>query len=143
MSSLIKKVYLAHPYVRKDYGKVIQTKLEDIGIEVINPFERVEQAIYDRKIKPGSIATGLDEQDCNDIVEMDLQKIDESDAVVAYMPDGAPSIGTFMEVFYASHVVRKPVVSYAPSDRQAHHPWVRYYSHVVRTEGELLEYFRV
>ena len=141
--SLLRKVYLAHPYARKDEGKVIQTKLETLGVEVINPFERAEQVIYDRKIKPGSIATGLDGQDCIDIVEMDLKKIDESDAVVAFMPDGAPSIGTFMEVFYAGHVKHMPVISLAPSDRQAHHPWVRYYSTVVRTEEELLEQFRV
>jgi nucleoside 2-deoxyribosyltransferase len=132
-----KSVYLAHPFAKKEYGKEIQSRLENLGIEVINPFERGEQAIYDKKLSPNG--GGLDDQDCADIVKMDLEKIDKAGAVVALLL-GVPSIGTMMEIFYAGHVKGYPVYALAPDEWQRKHPWIRFYSKaVVSTEQELYD----
>jgi hypothetical protein len=131
---LIRSVYLAHPFAQKAEGKRIQTQLEALGLEVVNPFERGEQAIYEVKLAPGG--GGLNSQDCEDIVRMDLEKIDQTDAVVALLIDSG-SVGTFMEIFYAGHVVKHPVLSLAPTPRYAEHPWIRFYTTVYQTEAAL------
>lgn len=131
---MIRSVYLAHPFAKKDEGKRIQTELEALGLEVVNPFERGEQAIYDVKLAPGG--GGLNAQDCADIVKMDLDKIDATDGVVALLIDNA-SVGTIMEIFYAGHVKKHPIFSLAPTARYAEHPWIRFYTTVYRTEDML------
>lgn len=116
------KVYLAHPYSKKAEVEVIyQPKLEEIGLEVINPFHRGEQKVYDKVLKDG---TGLTDEMCADIVKMDLEKIDNSDGVVAMLIDDN-MIGTIMEVFYTSYMKGKPVFSFAPREREKKHPWIR------------------
>lgn len=132
--SLIRSVYLAHPFAQKVEGKRIQTELEALGLEVINPFERGEQAIYEAKL--GHDGDGLNAQDCADIVRMDLEKIDQTDGVVALLIDNA-SIGTIMEIFYAGHVVKHPILSLAPTPRYSEHPWIRFYTTVYKTEDAL------
>jgi nucleoside 2-deoxyribosyltransferase len=132
--TMIRSVYLAHPFAKKDEGVRIQRELEALGLEVINPFERGEQAIYNVKLAPGG--GGLDAQDCADIVKMDLEKIDQTDAVVALLIDSA-SVGTIMEIFYAGHVVKHPIFSLAPTPRYAEHPWIRFYTTVYQTEEAL------
>jgi nucleoside 2-deoxyribosyltransferase len=131
---MIRSVYLAHPFAKKDEGVRIQRELEALGLEVVNPFERGEQAIYDVKLAPGG--GGLNEQDCADIVYMDLEKIDQTDGVVALLIDSA-SVGTIMEIFYAGHVVKHPVFSLAPTPRYAEHPWIRFYTTVYSSEESL------
>jgi nucleoside 2-deoxyribosyltransferase len=131
---MIRSVYLAHPFAQKAEGKRIQTQLEALGLEVVNPFERGEQAIYDVKLAPGG--GGLNEQDCADIVRMDLEKIDQTGAVVALLIDTA-SVGTIMEIFYAGHVVKHPIFSLAPTPRYAEHPWIRFYTTIYTSENAL------
>jgi hypothetical protein len=135
ISPAVISVYLAHPYSKKAEGKRVQAEIEKLGILVVNPFDRGEQAIYDKKLAPGG--GGLDYNDCAAIVNMDLWKIDETRGVVALLLDPS-SIGTIMEIFYASHVKHRSVFSYAPTERFAAHPWIRYYSRgVYQTEPSL------
>lgn len=130
------KIYLAHPHSKKDEGVRIQQEIEHLGIEVINPFERGEQEIYERKLGPDG--TGLTDQDCSDIVNMDLDKIDRADMVVALLLDPEKTLGTYMEIFYTGHCTTKPVLVYTPIHRLAVHPWVRYYSNIVEDEAKLM-----
>jgi nucleoside 2-deoxyribosyltransferase len=129
---------MAHPYAQKEEGRRIQGLIEkQTGLTIINPFTRDEQAIYDKKLAPGG--GGLDENDCRDIVVMDLEKIDHTDGVVALLLDRG-MIGTIMEIFYASAVKGRPVICYAPNKREQEHPWIRFYaSAIAKTEGELIE----
>lgn len=137
-----KTFYLAHPYAHKAEGKRIQTELEKLGLTIINPFERGEQAIYDHKLKGSNIGTALSDKDCEDIVRMDLAKIDGADGVIALMihPE---MLGTIMEMFYVGHVLKRPLVVYAPTPRYSGHPWVRFYAtEISQSEAELYELFR-
>lgn len=115
-------LYLAHPYEERVMGKKIQAYLEGKGFTVVNPFDRSEQLNYDQHIENNRLT---DEQ-CASIVTHDLLQIDDADAVVA-VGVRAPSIGTSMEVFYASNVLRKPVFFLDLSGKGtfAKHPWIR------------------
>lgn len=122
---VVKTVYLAHPYAMKDDIAVLfQPTLEAIGLRVVNPFDRPQQAEFETAMR----ASGLTRRMCDDIVRMDLEKIDEVDAVVAVL-DGANSPGTLMEIFYAAHVRRIPVFTHHGFDtyggKNRKHPWIR------------------
>lgn len=132
----VKTVYLAHPYAAKDEIEAnFQPILEGIGLNVINPFQRGEQAVYDKVLAPGG--GGLTAAHCEDIVRMDLEKIDQSDAVVAAMVTDN-MIGTIMEIFYTAHVCGKLVFAYTPRKRETEHPWIRFYSLVFPAQAELI-----
>jgi nucleoside 2-deoxyribosyltransferase len=135
------KIYLAHPYSKRPEAKRIQTEIERLGFEVINPFERGEQAVYDRKIGTGSDGTNLSSKDCTNIVTMDLEKIDQADFVVALLIDSDnKSIGTYMEIAYCGQKGMKTVISFAPIPWIARHPWIRFYTTVITDESKLYDY---
>lgn len=117
-------VYLAHPYMMKDFiQREFQPVLEGIGLQVINPFQRPEQETFEKAMA----ATGLTRRMCDDIVRMDLEKIDAVDGVVAVL-DGENSPGTIMEIFYAAYTRRIPVFThhgYDQKGRNRKHPWMR------------------
>jgi nucleoside 2-deoxyribosyltransferase len=58
----------------------------------------------------------------NEIVEFDLQDVREADIVLVNY--SKPSIGTAMEVFYASHALGKFVVAFSPFRFQDCNPWM-------------------
>ena len=61
----------------------------------------------------------------NEIVEFDLADVREADLLLVNY--NKPSIGTAMEVFYASHNLEKFVVAFSPFDFHDCSPWmVRY-----------------
>ena len=72
---------------------------------------------------------GKDDWRAADIVETDLADIARSDAVLAWLPWGLPSIGTAMEVFYAGRILCKPVVVWADSFED--HPWLKECANVI------------
>src|SRR5438552_10751769 len=57
----------------------------------------------------------------NEIVEFDLQDIRDADLILANY--SKPSIGTAMEVFYASHDLRKFVIAFSPFQFKNASPW--------------------
>lgn len=64
--------------------------------------------------------------ECRQIVEGDLAEIDTCCAMLVQLPrPGVQAIGTCMEIFYARHVLRIPVLGFGDNDS----PWIRY--HVV------------
>ena len=109
MSERKRIIYLAGPIVcanpeeRSGWRDTATAFLTERGFAVINPL-------------------GKDGWSADQIVETDLTDIARADAVLAWMPWGTPSIGTAMEVFFAGHVLRKPVVVW--TDSHAEHPWL-------------------
>jgi nucleoside 2-deoxyribosyltransferase len=58
----------------------------------------------------------------NEIVEFDLQDVRDADILLVNY--SKPSIGTAMEVFYASHVLQKFVVAFSPFAFGDCSPWM-------------------
>ncbi len=58
----------------------------------------------------------------NEIVEFDLQDIRDADLLLVNYSKA--SVGTSMEVFYASHDLRKFVIAFAPFPFQQCSPWM-------------------
>lgn len=119
------KIYLAHPYVCRGSGRVLQRHLEWDGYEITNPFDHVLTKEWRKK---GDSLTA------HKIVEKDIQLINETDVVLAYLP--CESIGVSMEIFYASYCLGKPVIVFT----HFYHPWLLSFSaYVVKNLDELKE----
>ena len=58
----------------------------------------------------------------NEIVEFDLLDVRNADIILVNY--SRPSIGTSMEVFYASHVLGKFVVAFSPYEYRECSPWM-------------------
>jgi nucleoside 2-deoxyribosyltransferase len=58
----------------------------------------------------------------NEIVEFDLQDVRDADILLVNY--SKPSIGTSMEVFYASHNLGKFVVAFGPAEFKDMSPWM-------------------
>lgn len=128
------RIYLAHPFDEREAGKELQKYLEKHGFEVTNPFEREEQQIYNRVIESKKNFTKLQ---CKEIVEGDLDKIRDADIVVA-MITNTSSIGTPMEIFFASYILCKPVVCLYTKEGTYIHPWIAYLTIPVTGKMEVL-----
>lgn len=124
-------VYLAHPGKHKKRGKGLQKRLEKEGYTVINPFDFDENARRLTGLWEEFPKIRTDPNFCEKIVEKDLKAIDRSDIVVAYVT--TPSIGTSMEVFYASRS-KKSVYILTKIDS----PWLKKHGKIVKTVKELL-----
>jgi len=75
----------------------------------------------------------------NEIVEFDLLDVRNADIVLVNY--GRPSIGTSMEVFYASHVLGKFVVAFSPYEYRDCSPWmVRYCTKILGSLEEAAAY---
>lgn len=61
----------------------------------------------------------------NEIVEFDLQDVRDADLILVNY--NKPSIGTSMEVFYASHNLGKFVVAFSPFEFRDCSPWMARY----------------
>ena len=58
----------------------------------------------------------------NEIVEFDLQDVRDADIILVNY--NKPSIGTSMEIFYASHNLGKFVVAFSPFEYRDCSPWM-------------------
>lgn len=82
-----------------------------------------------REFEPGIAA---------EIVAGDIEDIHASDAILVFFDK--PSVGTAMEVFYAKHVLNKPVVVIDASDKPLS-PWLVHHSdHQTRDMKAALEF---
>jgi len=114
--------YLAHPAEERVTVNEIQKLLEELGINVINPFNRTEDDPQEWRKIPHS------PEDARRVVERDLAWIRQSDAVFAYVPE-AKACGTMMEIFAASKLMNKPVFIYT-TPQYRFHPWLTYFGQV-------------
>ncbi|OGV52181.1 MAG: hypothetical protein A2X49_05910 [Lentisphaerae bacterium GWF2_52_8] len=75
----------------------------------------------------------------NEIVEFDLQDVRDADIVLVNY--NKPSIGTSMEVFYASHNLGKFVVAFSPFSYKDSSPWmVRFCTKILPSLEEASSY---
>lgn len=71
------------------------------------------------------------------IVRLDLQDIDNSHGLLVYYD--RPSVGTSMEIFYAAHERRIPVVLVEAPGAKASSPWLRHHTHAIVPNGSLTD----
>jgi len=122
-------IYLAHGHdeLTRPIGLRLQKRLEEQGITVENPFHGREQELYDRYAAQGK---PYPLEVCEEIVNKDLDQIDNSDGVLAV--PSRTSIGTFMEIFYASYLYEKPVWTlwlHEPKQgAENRHPWLEHFT---------------
>ena len=77
----------------------------------------------------------------NEIVEFDLQDIRNADLLLVNY--NKPSIGTAMEVFYASHHLGKFVVAFSPFTFKESNPWmVRYCTKILPSLDASIRYIK-
>jgi len=77
----------------------------------------------------------------NEIVEFDLQDIRDADIVLVNY--NKASVGTSMEVFYASHDLKKFVVAFSPFTFKDCSPWmVRFSTKILPTLEEASSYIK-
>ena len=77
----------------------------------------------------------------NEIVEFDLQDIREADIILVNY--SKPSIGTSMEVFYASYHLGKFVVVFSPYSFKDCSPWmIRFSTKILPTLEEACSYIK-
>lgn len=77
----------------------------------------------------------------NEIVEFDLQDVRDADIVLVNYSKA--SIGTSMEVFYASHDLNKFVVAFSPFSFKDSNPWmVRFCTKILPSMEEACAYIK-
>jgi len=124
------QIYLAHSSREQIQGKLIENKLKEY-VDVYNPFdkENKEYAELHKEIKAGKLSDeAVGDRMTDDfaqwIIDTDLEAIRKSDMLIAICPEkDHPSVGTYMEIFYANRVLNIPVLTYAP-DYVKNHPWI-------------------
>ena len=78
----------------------------------------------------------------NEIVEFDLQDIRNSDIILVNY--NKPSIGTAMEVFYASNELGKFIVAFSPFKFKECSPWmIRYCTKILPSLEHAINYIKM
>ena len=112
----MKTIYLSGPIMDENEGgarewRVAASRLFGSGFRLLDPMRR---KFVDRQV-----------DSANEIVEFDLQDVRDADIVLVNY--NKPSIGTSMEVFYASHDLGKFVVAFSPFEYKDCSPWMARY----------------
>jgi nucleoside 2-deoxyribosyltransferase len=134
------RLYLSHTIsIRKEVKEWEMMIEKELNIDLINPFyelgkrENIERMDKENSTFPYSYMT---EELARYIVTTDLDAIDDSDGLVAYIKK--PSFGTSMEIFYAKYVSKKPVYIYIEDQTMLKHPWlVRFSDHIYTDKTKL------
>ncbi|MDD5697463.1 MAG: nucleoside 2-deoxyribosyltransferase [Victivallaceae bacterium] len=125
-----KIIYLSGPIMDEHAGHAREwretaKKLLDSQFKTLDPMRR---QFTDRRV-----------DSANEIVEFDLQDVRAADIVLVNY--NKPSIGTSMEIFYASHDLGKFVVAFSPFEFQECSPWmVRYCTKILASLEEACNY---
>ncbi len=126
----MKKIYLCGPIMDEHEGEARawreQAKvLLGTQFKLLDPMRR---NFKDREV-----------DSANEIVEFDLQDIRDADIVLVNYSKS--SVGTSMEVFYASHDLQKFVVAFSPFSFQDSSPWmVRFCTKILPTLEDACRY---
>ena len=112
----IKKVYLSGPIMDEHEGvarkwREVAKLLLGKNFQLLDPMRR---SFVDRQV-----------DSANEIVEFDLQDVRDADIVLVNY--SKPSIGTSMEVFYASHDLGRFVVAFSALEFKDCSPWMARY----------------
>ena len=109
----MKKIYLCGPIMdekegmAREWRQFAHEKLNDSFV-ILDPMRR---NFKDREV-----------DSANEIVEFDLQDVRDADIILVNY--NKASIGTSMEVFYASHELGKFVVAFSPFTFKNCNPWM-------------------
>ena len=127
-----KKIYLCGPIMDEHDGtarrwrQVAKRELDD-RFQLLDPMRR---NFKDREV-----------DSANEIVEFDLQDVKDADIVLVNYSKA--SIGTSMEVFYASSVLGRFVVAFSPFAYKDCSPWmVKFCTKILPSLEEALTYIR-
>lgn len=114
------------------------------GTEAVVWRERAKQLLSDQFVLLDPMRRQFKDREvdsANEIVEFDLQDIRDADIVLVNYCK--PSIGTAMEVFYASHDLGKFVVAFSPFPFAECSPWmVRFSTKILPSLEEAAEYLK-
>ncbi len=127
-----KKIYLCGPIMDEHAGEARQWRQTAFkylgeGFALLDPMRR---DFTDRAVDSS-----------NEIVEFDLQDIRDADIILVNY--NKPSIGTAMEVFYASYDLGKFVVAFSPFVFKDCSPWmVRFCTKILPSLEEASEYIK-
>ena len=113
MEQTKKTIYLCGPIMGEIEG------------EARNWREEAKKRLHDRFVLLDPMRRDFKDNEvdsANEIVEFDLQDIRDADIILVNY--NKPSIGTAMEVFYASHDLGKFVVAFSPYAFQDCNPWM-------------------
>lgn len=121
------RIYLAGPIFGRSKSDVrswreeAAARLTFLGAEPLDPCRRDY--------------TGIEHVDDNPakIVAEDLAEIDGCSAIIAMVD--APSAGTSMEIFYAAHIRKIPVIAITP-DSIAVSPWISHHAEIVKWSAD-------
>ncbi len=128
--SKTKIIYLSGPIMDEHAGQAREwretaKKLLAARFKTLDPMRR---KFVDRQV-----------DSANEIVEFDLQDVRDADIILANY--NKASIGTSMEVFYASHGLGKFVVAFSPFEFKDCSPWMaRYCTKILVSLEEACEY---
>jgi hypothetical protein len=129
---LMKKIYLCGPIMDEKNGKARawrKTATERLATDfiILDPMRR---NFKDREV-----------DSANEIVEFDLQDVRDADIVLVNY--NKPSIGTAMEVFFASHDLGKFVVAFSPFKFKDCNPWmVKFSTKILPSLESAVDYIR-
>lgn len=130
MSNTPKKIYLCGPIMdvtsdeSTDWRSKAKERLSGKFV-ILDPMRR---NFRDREI-----------DSANEIVDFDLQDVRDADILLVNY--GKASIGTSMEVFYASHHLGKFVIAFSPYEYQDMSPWmVKHCTKILPNVHEALTY---
>jgi nucleoside 2-deoxyribosyltransferase len=108
-----RKIYLCGPIMDEVDGHAREWRA--LAREKLTPYFKVLDPMR-RNFKDREVDSA------NEIVEFDLQ--DVRDAEIVLVNYNKASIGTAMEVFYASHVLHKFVIAFSPFTFENCNPWM-------------------
>ena len=133
MSEKCKKIYLSGPIMDESAGTARQWReyaQELLGDKffLLDPMRR---KFVDRQV-----------DSANEIVEFDLQDVRDADIILVNY--NKPSIGTSMEIFYASHDLGKFVVAFSPFEYKECSPWMaKFCTKILPDLDSAAEYIRI
>jgi hypothetical protein len=121
------RLYLAHPILDRDWIRREELRLEqELDLDLVNPFYDATRERSDiKKIDAGELKPFSRELDSKDIVMGDLNEINHANGLLGFVTEKY-SIGTFMEVFYNSYVLRRPTYLIVMNEQFFAHPWLRF-----------------
>jgi nucleoside 2-deoxyribosyltransferase len=127
-----KRIYLCGPIMDEHEGhaRAWRQKAKELLGQEFTLLDPMRRNFKDREV-----------DSANEIVEFDLQDIRDADIVLVNYNKN--SIGTSMEVFYASHDLKKFVIAFSPFSFKDSSPWmVRFCTKILPTLEDAAAYIK-
>ena len=152
--------YMAHPFGDRLRLRLEEKRIErKTGLVLVNPFYDVagrtdvkefdklakRMKEFDKFSKRTKLKDSVERQKWvsswgvsmkattpKEVVERDLRVIRQTDGVLAFFTDKI-SVGTPMEVFYNSHIVKHPTYLIIEDKTKMGHPWLVYHATAIFT----------